>query len=503
MRTLQRANLAIRRDPTLGDLMHRLAAIHGDRLVVDEPGAPDLRLTYRQSAKRVARWAGGIGAQIEPGDRVVVAAPNGYRFFLLCLAASRAGGIVVPVNPLMRPDEVRHVIDDSGASFVVRAPEEVDSVDPLLEPEPSGPDDVAALFYTSGTTGKPKGARLTHRALVGQTAAMAMYPNRLRHDEAVLALPVAHIMGFAVLAGFATAGIPVHLLPEFHPKEVLDAIEERRASIFVGVPAMYRMMLEAGAADRDLSSVRLWASGADVMPEDLARQFKHFGAAVTLPVLGRSFGDAAFAEGYGLVEVGGGVAAKISPPMFDFGVGDFLGFALPGYEMRVVDEEGEEVRAGEVGELLVRGPGVLKGYHHDEERTAEVLTDDGWLRTGDLARRGRFGVVRFAGRQKDVVMHGGYSVFAVEVEKALEEHPAVAEAAVVGLPDDRVGEVPAAAVRLVDGAELTEDALLEWAHEHMAEYKAPRRVVFVEEFVRTGTNKVQKSAVRALFSPPA
>jgi acyl-CoA synthetase (AMP-forming)/AMP-acid ligase II len=334
-------------------------------------------------------------------------------------------------------------------------------------------------------------------------AALAMYPNRLRHDEAVLALPVAHIMGFAVLAGLATAGIPVHFLPQFHPKEVLDALEERRASIFVGVPAMYRMMLEAGAADRDLSSVRLWASGADVMPEDLARQFKRFGAAVTLPLLGRSFGDAAFAEGYGMVEVGGGVAAKISPPMFDLGVGDFLGFALPGYEMRVVDEEGEEVRPGEVGELLVRGPGVLKGYHDDEERTAEVLTDDGWLRTGDLGRRGRFGMVRFAGRQKDVVMHGGYSVFSVEVEKALEEHPAVAEAAVGGLPDDRVGEVPAAAVRLVEGAELTEEALLEWAHAHMADYKAPRRVVFVEEFVRTGTNKVQKSAVRALFSPPA
>lgn len=500
MRTLQRAGMAVRRDPTLGDLMARLAVIHGDRVVVDQPGDPDLRLTYRQAAKRVARWAGGIHQRIEPGDRVVIAAPNGYRFFLLCLAAARAGAIVVPVNPLMRADEVRHVIDDSGASLVVRAPEEVDVAEPLTEPVPAEPDEVAALFYTSGTTGKPKGARLTHRALVGQLSAMALYPGRWRDDEAVISLPVAHIMGFAVLAGMAMAGIRVHFIPHFNPREVLEAIESRRASVFVGVPAMYRMMLEAGAAERDLTSVRLWASGADAMPEDLARTFKRFGAAATLPLWHRSVGDAAFAEGYGMVEVGGGVAAKISPPMVDAGIGDFLGFTLPGYEMKVMDEEGEEVRSGEVGELWVKGPGLLKGYHGDEVQSSEVLTEDGWLRTGDLARRGRFGMVRFAGRQKDVIMHGGYSVFAVEVEQSLEQHPAVLEAAVVGVPDDRLGEVPVAAVRVDPSSEITEDELVAWAGAHMADYKAPQQVKIVAELPRTGTNKVQKTAVREWFA---
>lgn len=498
-RTWHRAHLVVRRDPTLGELMHRLAAIHGDRVVVDQPGDPDLCLTYRQAAKRVARWAGGIGAQVEPGDRVVIAAPNGYRFFLLCLAAARAGAVVVPVNPLMRRDEIAHVVDDCGAALVVHAPEEVDGDEPLLEAVPADPDDVAALFYTSGTTGKPKGARLTHRALAGQLAPMALYPGRLRHDEAVVSLPVAHIMGFAALVGLGIAGIRVHLLPDFHPERVLDAIERRRASMFIGVPAMYRMMLEAGADQRDLRSVRLWVSGADSMPDDLARRFKAFGATVTLPFLGSSLGDAAFAEGYGMVEVGGGVAAKVSPPLLDVGTGDFLGFALPGYEMRVVDSEGEEVAVGEVGELLVKGPGVLKGYHGDDERTAAAITEEGWLRTGDLARRGRFGTVRFAGREKDVIMHGGYSVFAVEVEQSLEQHPDVLEAAVVGLDDDRLGQVPAAVVRVRAGSDLDEDSLRAWAADKMADYKVPRRIRFTDDLPRTGTNKVQKAQLRAGF----
>src|SRR5262249_54999209 len=153
----------------------------------------------------------------------------------------------------------------------------------------------------SGTTGSPKGAALTHRALVGQAAGAAMWPTRLHRDEAVIALPVAHIMGFAVLVGLAFAGIPAYLLPKFNPVRVLDAIEQRRATMFVGVPAMYRMLDEAGAEDRDLTSVRVWASGADAMPPELAERFKKMGATITVPLLG-ALGQAAFAEGYGMVE---------------------------------------------------------------------------------------------------------------------------------------------------------------------------------------------------------
>ncbi len=407
VRTIERAALLLRRDHTLGTLMDRLEKVHGDRPLVAEEGG--LSLTYAQAAKRVRRWAGGIAARTAPGDVVVIASPNGYEQLLLCFAAARAGTLPAPVNDQMRKEEIAHVVKDSGATLVLRSANEVDGADPLLEAHPADPGDVAALFYTSGTTGKPKGAALTHRALVGQAASAAMWPTRLHRDEAVIALPVAHIMGFAVLVGLGFAGIPTYLLPKFNPVKVLDAIETRRATMFVGVPAMYRMLDEAGAEDRDLTSVRVWASGADVMPPELADRFKKMGATITVPLLG-GVGQAMFAEGYGMVEVGGGVAAKVSPPFLGGAadpLGEALGFALPGYEMRVVDEDGKTLPAGQVGELQVKGPGVLKAYWGDEDATDAVLTDDGWLRTGDLARKGPLGLLVFEGRAKHVIKHGG------------------------------------------------------------------------------------------------
>jgi long-chain acyl-CoA synthetase len=233
VRTIERAALLLRRDLTVGTLMDRLERVHGNRqLVVEAEGG--LSLTYAQAAKRVRRWAGGIAERTSPGDVVVIATPNGYEQMLLCFAASRAGTLPAPVNDQMRREEVAHVVKDSGATLVLRSAVEVDQGTPLATAHPAEPADVAALFYTSGTTGKPKGAALTHRALVGQAASAAMWPTRLHRDEAVIALPVAHIMGFAVLIGLAVAGIPTHLLPKFNPVKVLDAIEARRATMFVG-----------------------------------------------------------------------------------------------------------------------------------------------------------------------------------------------------------------------------------------------------------------------------
>jgi acyl-CoA synthetase (AMP-forming)/AMP-acid ligase II len=318
--------------------------------------------------------------------------------------------------------------------------------------------------------------------------------------EAVLSLPVAHIMGFASLLGLACGGVPVHFLPHFNPVHVLDAIEARRASMFIGVPAMYRMLLEAGAEDRDLSCVRVWGSGADSMPSDLAARFKKLGATVTLPVIG-PIGEAAFVEGYGMVELGGGAAAKFSPPGVGFGLGsDSFGFPLPGWSFRVVDPEtGERLPAGRSGELQIKGPGITRGYWGDANATADAVTEDGWLRSGDLARLGPFGTVLFEGRAKDVVKVGGYSVYALEVERAVEEHPDVLEAAVVGLPDDHLGQIPGAAVRLRPGAEFDPDALRAFTAERLAEYKVPRRWVAVDELPRTGTKKVKKRELLERF----
>lgn len=499
MRALTRARMAIRRDETLGTVMQSLAQVHGNRLLLTDHDGH--RLTYPQAANRVSRWAGGIAAQTEPGDRVVLHTANTYELFLLCLAAARAGCIPVPINPQMQPEEVAHVVADCGAQLVIASVREVDGAAPLDEAVPADPGDIAALFYTSGTTGHPKGAELTHRALVGSATAGVAWPALLHRDEAVFALPIAHIMGFAMLMSLACLGVPVYLMPSFRPVEVLDAIETRRATVFVGVPAMFRMLLEADAEGRDLTSVRIWGSAADAMPAELALRFKQMGATVTLPMIG-PVGEAAFLEAYGLVEVGGGVAAKVSPPMLGVGLGESIGFQLPGYAFRVVDvgaADHAEVRPGGTGELWVKGPGVIKGYWNAPEVSARTVTDDGWLRTGDLVRKGPFGTVLFVGREKDVIKHAGYSVYAVEVQEALERHPAVLEAVVVGLADETKGEIPAAVVRLVEGADLDDLDLEAWAGQHLARYKVPRRFVAVDELPRTGTSKVQRQRLVALF----
>jgi acyl-CoA synthetase (AMP-forming)/AMP-acid ligase II len=493
-----RVDLVLGRDLTLGTLFERLARVHGDARLVEEDG-DGLRLTYAEAATLTGRWAGALRSRIATGDRVVIATPNGYTLLLLCAAASRAGGVAVPVNPQMRDDEIAHVVHDSDAAHTVRDAAELEGGDEVAAAR-AAPDDVAALFYTSGTTGKPKGAQLTHRALVGQAGRGALFPSRLRRDEAVTGMPVAHIAGFSMLVQAAMLGVPVYLLRRFRPDAALDAIERRRATVFIGVPAMYRMMLEAGARERDLSSVRIWASGADAMPFELARTFQRLGATATLPVVDKPVGDALFIDGYGMVELGGGAALKVLPPLVP--LRGAMALPLPGYKLKVVDDAGAEVGDGAVGELVVKGPGVMRGYHGQPAATDEALTADGWLRTGDLARRRRLRFFELAGRKKDVIKHGGYSVFAVEVESVLALHPAVAEAAVVGLADERKGELPAAAVIVRDGHDVTEAELVEWAEARLSDYKVPRRVMLVPALPRTGTEKVQKDEVKRLFTSP-
>ncbi len=496
--TIRRLDLALRRRQTLSGLSDLLASLYGDRRMVTEH-ASGRELTFREAATLVEGWSAGIASVIEAGAPVVVATPNGFDQFLLCLAVARAGGLPAPVNDQMREIEIRHVVKDSGATLVLRSAADVPEGGSPVEPPDSEPSDVAALFYTSGTTGKPKGAALTNRALVGQLSGAALFPSHFSRPEVVAGLPVAHIMGFVAYLAVAMAGVPLYCFERFRPAEVLAVIEQRRPTAFIGVPAMYRMMFEAGAARHNLTSIRVWMSGADVMPPELAKEFKRFGATMRVPMLG-AWGEAAFVEGYGMVEVGGGVAAKVSLPGMNLGVGDSLGFRLPGYHFRVVDTRGDEVPFGEVGELWVKGPGVLSGYWNAPKATADALTDDGWLRTGDLVRSGPFGTVVFAGRRKHVIKSGGFSVYPVEIEATLEDHPDVVEAAVIGLPDPKLGEMPVAAVRVRPGSRITAEELADWAAERLAHFKAPRRVVIVEDLPRTGTEKVQKDRLTRLFA---
>jgi len=486
---------------TLGDLLDRLARFRPHRRLVTELGPTEVTFTYTQAAERCAQWSGALRRVIDPGDRVVLALANGYSLFLACMAVSRAGGIAVPVNSRMRSAEVDHIIADSQAKLVVRSEGELAEGD-TSSAVPVDPDDVAAIFYSSGTTGRPLGAQLTHRSLIGMARLLALCPTREGSGEAVSGLPVGHISGFSMLILMAGLGVPTCLLTTFNPVHALDAIEQRRATMFIGVPAMYRMMLNAGAELRDLRSVRLWASGADVMPEELARRFQMLGATAQLPFVNRTVPAAAFIEGYGMVESAGAVAFRFAPPGPAFLSPGLLAMARPGCKMRVVDNDGRPTRRGQVGELALRGRAVMRGYHGNPDASREAMTVDGWLRTGDLARR-RFGYVELVGRQKDVIKHGGYSVYAAEVERVLEEHPKIMEAVVIGLPDELKGEVPAAVLRLRANTSLGEEELRGWLEIRMSDYKVPQAFRFVDDLPRSGTDKVRKSELAALFAPRA
>ena len=317
----------------------------------------------------------------------------------------------------------------------------------------------------------------------------------------MISLPVAHIMGFSALLTTAVGGVDVYFLPRFSASRVLDVIESERLSAFMGVPAMYRWMLEAGAEERDLSSVRLWISGADVMAPDIARQFKSFGAAVSLPGIG-PVGEASFVEGYGMVEVGGGVAAKFSPPFLPLGLGDSLGMTMPGWRFRVVERPTVSRRGtGQVGELQLSGPGVLRrvlGRRGGVRRSPDRRRLAPNRRPGPA--RDRSGRVVFAGRSKHVIMSGGYSVYPVEIEAALEEHPDVVEAGVVGYPSRKLGEVPVAAIRLAPGSVTTAADLERWAHDRLAHYKVPRRFAIVDELPRNATRKLRRNELLPLFA---
>lgn len=495
------ARLSVIRDAplTLGDMFDRLARFRPNRRLVTELGTDEVSFTYAETAKRCARWSGTLRRTIERGDHVVLALPNGYSLFLASVAVARAGGIAVPINSRMSSLEIDHVIGDSQAKLIIGDENELEDGDeaPAV---PADPDDVAAIFYSSGTTGRPLGAQLTHRSITGLVRLLALYPSRERGGEAVSGLPVAHISGFSMLVVMAGLGIPVCLLKKFNPVHALDAIERRRATMFIGVPTMYRMMLEAGAEQRDLRSVRLWASGADAMPAELARRFQAMGATLRLPRANRTLGFAAFIDGYGLVESAGMAAIRLSPPGPASLRPGQIAIARPGYKLRVLDDDGRFTERGQVGELAVKGQAVMRGYYGNLDATRQVMTHDGWLRTGDLARRSRFGFVELVGRKKDVIKHGGYSVYAAEVERVLEEHPAILEAAVIGLHSEQKGEVPVAVLRVRAGNALMEEELRGWLETRLSEFKIPRAFKLVDDFPRSGTDKVRKSELVEMFN---
>jgi acyl-CoA synthetase (AMP-forming)/AMP-acid ligase II len=461
------------------------------------------KVTYAEVGEFVERAAAALADEhgVRPGDRVVVSPANRVDTFWWILAVAAAGGVAVPVNPASGDKDLAWARDDSGATLVLSDDMAAPGLSACLKgarrgraPVGGETDASAVILYTSGTTGRAKGVVLTSAALLsglGWAVAAPPWPVRL----IIEAMPVAHVMGLAVTLMAFVSGIPVLHLPRFRPNEVLDAIEIHKANLYVGVPTTYRRLEEAGAADRDLSSIRAWASAADVMPPDLMRRFQGYGRSQPpLPV------PALFIEGYGMVESAGAAMLRLTLPGRKTDAPGFVGAPLPGWKARVVDDSGAEVPRGDTGHLELSGPGVLSEYLGEREATEETVRQ-GWLHTGDLAWRDRLGLVHFAGRSKEVIKTGGYSVFPAEVEAHLREHPDVADVVVFGIDHSARGQDVVAAVVVRPGAALDQDAFLTWGRDRMARYKAPRDVfqVSASDLPMGPTKKVLRGSLSLRF----
>ncbi len=428
----------------------------------------------------------------------MVATPNSYGAFLLCVAAAGQAPSPSPSTcRWRRRDRPRHRrLGGHPRGAGGRGARGGRGGGRLTSPAASDPGDVAAIFYTSGTTGKPKGARLTHRALVTQAQAAAVYPSGARRDEAVAGLPVAHIMGFVVLLSLAIGGVPVYFLPRFRPDDALDAIERRRATVFVGVPAMYRLMLEAEGPRSAIRRACVWASGADVMPPTWragsSRSVPPRRCQCSACPSGRAVRGGLRHGRSGRRRRRQGVAAR--PPV---AARRFLGVPLPSYRLRVVGDDGRG-GIGQVGELHVRGPGVLQGYHGDPG-----------LRRGAHSRRlgGRatwsggdpFGLVSFVGRSKDVIKKGSLGVRRGGAG-GVGRHPPSPGQPPSGSPTIGWGEQVARRCGCCRGRRRRRPSWSSGAAAILSDYKVPAQVRIVDDLPRTGTDKVKKAELRSLFS---
>ena len=425
------------------------------------------------------------------GDRVAVIAPNGVGFAAAYWGALRAGATVVPVNPAYTPAEREHIVSDAQIAVAVVAdsgevPAGVTAVpadaigDPVVAP--GAPSEFAVICYTSGTTGRPKGARLTHANLLDNLDAFANLPLlRLQPDDVLLGvLPFFHVFGLnVVLNAAAYHGCAVLAVERFHPASTAQEAARHGVTVAYGPPAVFAAL--NALPDIRLPRLRAAVSGADALPVGTWQRFAdRFG----LEIL----------EGYGLTETAPVVASNAGAPAVRPGT---VGLPLPGVDVSIRMPDGAAASTGEVGEILVRGPNVFAGYHGRPDETAAVLRD-GWFATGDLGALDDDGYLRITGRLKDMVIVNGFNVYPREVEEALLTHPDVAEVAVVGLPDERTGERVRAVVVARPGSAVDERALAAHARERLARYKLPREFVLIDHLPRLPTGKVARQSLKTL-----
>jgi long-chain acyl-CoA synthetase len=481
------------------------------------PDSPAIRfgeveLSYAELDDRSARLATLLCEKgLEPGDRVGVMLPNVPEFPVSYYGVLRAAGVVVPMNVLLKRREIAFYLEDSGAKLLLGwhgfaeearagagdAGAELVEVEPTafaatlsgVDPTPGMVDtdeqDTAVILYTSGTTGKPKGAELTHVNLARNAEISGTTMTEVREGDVVLgALPLFHSFGQTVsMNGSLRMGACLTMLPKFDPGGALATIQRDGVTHFQGVPTMYGALLHhPERASFDTSTLRSCITGGASMPVEVLRGFEQAFDAIVL-------------EGYGLSETSP-VSCSNHPEM-ERKPGS-IGTPIEGVEMQVVDENDEPLPQGEVGEIVIRGHNIMKGYWQRPEATAEAMRG-GWFHSGDMAKTDEEGYFYIVDRKKDLIIRGGYNVYPREVEEVLYEHPKIREAAVVGIPHDEWGEEIGAAVVLHESEELAAAEVSAYVKERIAAYKYPRLVWFVEDLPKGPTGKILKREIE----PPA
>ncbi len=484
--------------------------------------ARDRSLSYADlwaQARGVGRRLQALG--VRRGDRVVLMLPNAPEFGLGYFGILAAGAAAVPLNPLLKAEEVRYICEDAGATAMVC----IAMTYPLLQAarqrigrslpalvldggasrlaggdvaagEPADvvrggehsvqvqAEDVAACLYTSGTTGRPKGAMLTHGNLLANIQSFRQILHVTEEDVFLAVLPMFHAFAATVLfLEPLSLGATIVVEPRFAPGPVLKAVAEHRVTLFAGVPTMFAILAGLPRPDVDLSSWRLCVSGGAPLPPVILEAFE---AKYGVPIY----------EGYGPTECA--PVLTVNPPLGVRKIGS-VGPAIPEVELRILDEEGKALPVGQVGEIVARGPNVMKGYFNRPEETAAVLRD-GWYHTGDLGRVDADGYYYIVDRKTDLILVGGLNVYPREVELVLTSHAAVAEAAVIGIPDPLRGETPKALVVLREGQQADPQELLQWCRQRLANYKVPQTVEFVSQLPKTVTGKILKTELRSAGS---
>lgn len=446
---------------------------------------------------------------VKKGDVVSIYLPNSPEFIFTYFAAARIGAIALPFNILFRTEEIHYILNNSRAKVLVGSSLQIEkyllpfkeqfphleviiTVGPPLEetvdfsvlvnespegcePVHTEPDDVVSLVYTSGTSGHPKGAMITYGNLLAlsKISSSALHIND--RDLLLTGTPFCHICAVLSILGPFNTGAGIVTMQHFSPVTTLELIERYKITHFTGVPTMYIFMLQHFSPDKyDLSSLRLAHCAGAAMPAEYIKDIE------------QKFG-VGFCELYGATET----CSTITYNRLGHGRNGSVGQAAIGVSVKIVDDEGNEVPVGEVGEILVKGPGVFKGYWEMPEATAEAF-DGEWYRTGDLGKCDEDGYFYILDRKKDMIVTGGYNVYPRELEEIIYKHPKILEAAVVGVKDPLRGEIPKAFIRLKEGEEMTEEELLEFCSQRMASYKVPRVVEFLNELPKNTTGKILK-----------